>query len=281
MVAGFVAFACVIASITEGLASATRHYTPPSHLDLASKTACTYNLYAQILSAHGARISPTGGVDSITDCYEMLAKGQVDAVAYDHPALRSAIKSDTSLAHHSVGTSFNHFDFSPVIPYNSEIMPYVTWSLSKFVNEHSQLNEIVAHRFPHQARHSLESSGTAQMIGVIVVWTCWSLFFILQLLSSNFAWVVKIRAKLPQGYLYQFLFGTEHEREVFRRQTAFSSREVQSACGEAKVMPCDESVNEPSQENAEPCKHKTDLADDHNGSQSQAHDKYKVGIFTQ
>jgi ABC-type amino acid transport substrate-binding protein len=122
IVVGYMAYAWFTASIAATLTVASLQNDINGPDDLRGRVVATVassTSAAWVRQLPGARLRE---VERIEQAYELLARGEVDAVVYDFPALRHYLLSDTQQRFAIVGPVFKGEDYAIALPPGSALM---------------------------------------------------------------------------------------------------------------------------------------------------------------
>lgn len=123
MFVGFVALGGVLAAILNALdvQDIDESLANIDASGMKGNSVCTYTNYVTGLMPYGFRITPAEGYSDFTKCLAMLKNGEVDAVAYDEPALQTIRRSDADFEFFAIGDNYQDFDMTAAMPRNSAV----------------------------------------------------------------------------------------------------------------------------------------------------------------
>ena len=123
MFVGFVALAAVLGAIIDALdvKDIDESLANIDASEMKGNSVCTFTNYVTGLMPYGFRITPAEGYSDFTKCLAMLKNGEVDAVAYDEPALQAIRRSDADFELFAIGDNYKDFDMTAAMPRNSAL----------------------------------------------------------------------------------------------------------------------------------------------------------------
>lgn len=192
--------------------------------EIRGKTVCTYSGYLLNLRRYGPIFEPVGGLEDMSLCMDALRAGTVDAVAYDKYHVNAIIKQDSTLQKFDVGESFTTWWQGAFVSGRSEHEDVKTrdalnWGIGKVLANHAMTEDLHNQWLSSHGlgKHDVDEVDPA-LSGLCLC--AWGLFLFLQILGMNNPWIEHLRECFPECALTRFIWGTEEERQTFRRYNA-------------------------------------------------------------
>lgn len=238
---GFVATACVIGALASALTTPEAQNELLIPAGLAGIKTCTLSSYTENIFLYGAKVEPEGGVSTISTCYDQLKAGEVDAVVYDRQELRAKKTADASLSSYTIGESFDYFNVGPFLPKDSPIYSQFQWALGKTLNDDVSMTTLKNMFFPPAADAGPDKSEVISWNYLVASIAGWLVYLILQCLSLNIPVLDRWRRRnaevsTTRRAVFEFLFGSEEERQAHNEDKDFSSRCCTKCCWRSQAV---------------------------------------------
>jgi len=238
---GFVATACVIGALASALTTPEAQDELLLPTGLTGVKTCTLSSYTENVLLYNAEVVPEGGVSMISDCYDRLKDGTVNAVVYDHQKLRAKKTVDASLKIYTIGEPFDHFNDGPFLPKDSLIYSQFQWALGKALNDDTSMTTLKNTWFPAGADAGPDTSEVISWHYLTASAVGWVVYLILQGLSLNVPVLDRWRRRnakvnATRRAVFEFVFGTEEERQAQNEDKDYSSRCCTNRCWRSHVV---------------------------------------------